>query len=171
MWQALGVPDALANELSQDNDVGASLGYPSETGLHTVVGVLGSGKTLAAHRLFQRATNRALEDASHPFPIFLDARDLSVSLTKFIENECKGYSDPYIQGVFLIVDGVDEKGFEAKAALLLQQAAAYVNANRRATVLLTTRTIPRTPERWRAAYNTRARRRPNSRVDKQDLWL
>ena len=140
MWQALGVPDALANELSQDNDVGASLEYPS-TGLHTVVGVLGSGKTLAAHRLFQRATNRALEDASHPFPIFLDARDLSVSLTKFIESECKGYSDPYIQGVFLIVDGVDEKGFEA-AALLLQQAAVYVNANRRATVLLTTRTFP-----------------------------
>ena len=141
MWQALGVPEALADELSRDKSVGSLLECPS-TGLYIVEGPLGSGKTLACHRLFQLATTRALEDSSHPFPIFLDARDLHGSLAKFIEKECKGYSDPYTQGLFLIVDGLDEKG-SGEGANLLQQALAYVNANSLATVLVTTRPFPR----------------------------
>ena len=141
MWIASGVPEKLAEELARDGHVGCVLEFPS-TGIQIVEGVQGSGKTLASHRLFQQATSRALKDSSHPFPIFLAARDLQGSLTEFIEKECKGFSDPFTQGVFLIVDGLDEKGFE-EGAYLLQQASAYVDANPRATVLLTTRPFPR----------------------------
>ena len=136
-WRALGVPEALADELSQDINVGGVLDYPGP-GAHTVEGALGSGKTLASHRLFQLATDRALEDSSQPFPIFLDARELHGSLSDYIEKECTGYANPHSQGVFLVVDGVDEIGVR-EGNYLLQQASAYVGANSRATVLTTAR--------------------------------
>ena len=112
-----------------------------ELGAFTVEGPLGSGKTLAAHRLFQLATDRALEDSSQPFPILLAARDLDGSLREYIEKECKGYADPFAQGVFLLVDGVDDKGAR-EGRDLLRQASVYVDANSRATIVIITRPIP-----------------------------
>ena len=138
-WLALGVPEALADELSQDNSVGGVLEYPG-LGVHTVEGALGSGKTLASQRLFQLATNRALEDSSQPFPIFLTATDLHSTLRDHVEKECRGYADPYIQGVFLVVDGVDEKGAK-EGTDLIRQASVYAGANPGATVLITTRPL------------------------------
>lgn len=136
-WQALGVPEAIADELSKDIDVGSVLDYPG-LGVHTVEGALGSGKTLASHRLFQLAVDRALTDSSQPFPILLAARELNGSLRGFIEKECKGYADPFTQGVFLLVDGVDERGAK-EGKDLLRQASVYVDANPQSTIVTTTR--------------------------------
>ena len=138
-WQALGVPDALAEEFSREANVGAVLKYPG-LGVHTLEGPLGSGKTLASQRMFQLAIIRALEDSSEPFPIFVTARDLHVPLKDYIEQECRGFADPFTQGVFVVVDGVDEKGAR-EGEELLRQASVYVDANPRATVLITTRSL------------------------------
>ena len=138
-WQALDVPEALAEELSRDPNVGGVLDYPGQ-GAYIVEGALGSGKTLASHRLFQLATDRALEDSTQPFPIFVSARDLNGSLRDHIDRQCKGNADPFIQGVFLLVDGVDERGAR-EGKDLLQQASVYVDANPRATVVTTIRPL------------------------------
>ena len=140
-WRALGVSEVLAEELSQDPEVGNVLDLP-DLGAITVEGALGSGKTLAAHRLFQLATDRTIEDSSERFPILLNARELDGSLRERIERECKGYADPFVQGVFVIVDGVDETGV-GEGKEILRQASVYVDANPQATVVMTTRPISR----------------------------
>ena len=63
---------------------------------------------------------------------------LHVPLKDYIEQECRGFADPFTQGVFVVVDGVDEKGAR-EGEDLLRQASVYVDANPRATVLITTR--------------------------------
>ncbi len=140
-WQSLGVAEAIADELSLDFAVGDKLAYP-DYGPHTVVAKIGHGKSLACHRLFQKAINRALEDPSQPFPVLLDAKDLRGSLINHIEAECHGCVDPFTQGVLLIIDGVDERGV-SEATELLRQASTYAGANPRARVLVTMRPIPR----------------------------
>ena len=138
-WRTLGVPEALAEELSRDSEVGNVLYFPN-VGAVTVEGALGSGKTLAAHRLFQLAADRAIEDSSKPFPILLNARDIDGSLQERIGRECQGYAEPFVQGVFVLVDGVDETGV-GEGKEILRQASVYVDANPRATVVITTRPI------------------------------
>ena len=139
-WQALGVPEPVAANLATDTRVGNTLEIPP-IGLHIVEGDLGVGKTLAAQRLFQTAAQHAIEDSSQSFPVFIKASRLTVPLGDYITQDCKGYADPYTQGVFVIVDGIDERGVREGNAIL-QEAVAYVGANAQATVVLTTRPLP-----------------------------
>ncbi|MXY43438.1 MAG: DUF4062 domain-containing protein [Dehalococcoidia bacterium] len=139
-WQALGVPEPVAANLATDTRVGNTLIIPP-AGLHIVEGDLGAGKTLAAQRLFQTAAQHATEDSSQSFPVFIKASRLTVPLSDHIAQDCKGYADPYTQGVFVIVDGIDERGLR-EGNTILQEALAYVGANAQATVVLTTRPLP-----------------------------
>ena len=139
-FRALGVGDSLAEELSYDPDVGAVL-EASDAGLSILVGPQGSGKTLAAHRLFQRTIDLYFKDSSTPFPVFLEARDVHDSLRDAIDQKCRGHADPYVQHVMVVVDAVDEKGI-SDARLLLRQMETLVDANPRAIVMATTRSLP-----------------------------
>ena len=139
-WQSLGVPEEIADQLSRDNDVGEILEFP-DYGPHSVQGIMGQGKSLACHRLFQAAIQRALDDPSQPFPVMLDAKDLQGSLREHLEKECHGCADPFTQGILLIVDGVDERGLR-EARELLQQVSAYTDTNQRARVVTSMRPIP-----------------------------
>ena len=139
-WQSLGVPEEIADELSRDIDVGKILEFP-EHGPHSLQGIMGQGKSLACHRLFQTAIQRALDDPSQPFPVMLEAKDLQGSLREHLEKECYGWADPFTQGILLIVDGVDERGLR-EAKDLLEQVSAYTDANRRARVVASMRSIP-----------------------------
>lgn len=138
-WRSLGVPEDVASALAADAAVGNVLAYPPP-GVHTVTGELGAGKTLAAERLYQTAILQALEDPSHPFPLFASAREVTTSLSNYIAQACQGYADPYVQGVLLIVDGLDERGTR-EANGLVQEALAYVDANPKATILFTSRSL------------------------------
>ncbi len=139
-WIALGVSEDLADELANDSRVGCVSNLPG-TGFYTIEAEQGAGKTLAAHRLYQLAIRRALTESSASYPIFLDARELQDSLRKYIELECKGYADPITQGVFLIVDGIDETDSE-KAKQLLEQIAAICGVSPNSTVVVGTRPVP-----------------------------
>lgn len=139
-WTALGVPEDLADDLAKDSAVGCVSDIP-ETGFYTIEADQGAGKTLAAHRLYQLAIRRALTESSAPYPIFLDARELQGSLRSHIELECKGYADPITQGVFLIVDGIDEAD-SGKAKQLQEQVAAICDISPNSTVIMCTRPIP-----------------------------
>ena len=79
-WSTLGVSDDLAEELAHDQSIGHELTVPT-TGVTTVFGEQGVGKTLAVERLLQRAIDAALEDSSQPYPIFTTARELGKSLS------------------------------------------------------------------------------------------
>ena len=139
-FRAVGVTDRLAEELSYDSDVGAVF-EASGAGLTLLVGPQGSGKTLAVHRLFQRTIALYLKDSSAPFPVFLEARDVYSSLREAIDRKCRNHADPYVQSIVVIVDSVDEKGI-GEANSLLRQMQTFVDANRRATGVVTTRPLP-----------------------------
>ena len=140
MWIALGVHDDIAAELSEDQSVGDMLEWTNQ-GLHMVAGDQGAGKTLALERLFQRLVMRALDDSSQPFPLLVSARGLSETLAEYVDRKSQGYSQPSVQGTSILIDGLDEIGVTA-ANRLLEQVAAYTNANSNATAIVTSRPLP-----------------------------
>ena len=140
MWISLGVPDGLAEELSEDRSIGDVINLP-DPGFHMVVGDQGIGKTLAVERLFQRAVSIALNDSSQPFPLMVNARDLHEPVNEYVDRLTEGYSIPSVQGSFVVVDGVDEVGV-SDANALNQQLAAYVKASPKSVVVVTARQLP-----------------------------
>ena len=64
LWTTLGVPEDIARELADDHSVGHKLTLPT-AGTLTVNAQQGSGKTLAAQRLYQLALINRLQG---PFP-------------------------------------------------------------------------------------------------------
>lgn len=111
-WLAIGVDDALADEMANDPDLGNRLEFPTP-GLHTVVGDQGLGKSLAVERLFQMAIINAIEDSLQPFPVFIRARELKIAVKDYIEQSLEGNADPYNPKVFVVIDGIDEVGPQA----------------------------------------------------------
>ena len=60
LWTTLGTPEDVASELAKDQSVGHRIEPPFE-GTLTVSAQQGSGKTLAAHRLYQLALQNRLQ--------------------------------------------------------------------------------------------------------------
>ena len=139
-WLSLGVDENIALEMVEDCELGDVLEIPP-AGVHAVVDNQGSGKTLAVERLLQRVIKNALADASQPFPLFINARDLNESVQAYIEGSLQGNADPFDPRVLLIIDGIDELGAN-RATDIYRQVRVYVDANARATVVSTARPLP-----------------------------
>ena len=140
MWTSLSVQEEMATELAEDQSVGDFLALPT-TGVLRVEGDQGSGKTLAAERLFQRAIDRALDDSSQPFPVFVSARDLRMPIGEYVEQISKGLSRTSLHGALIIVDGLDEIGVKA-ANSLLEKLSIFTDAQSTATAVVTSRPLP-----------------------------
>ena len=139
-WISLGVEEHIALQMAGESELGDVLDIPSP-GMHAILDVQGSGKTLAVERLFQRTVSNALADSSLPFPLFVSARDLNESIRDYVERSLQGNADPFDPRVLLIIDGIDELG--SKGALdICHEAKVYVDANQRATVISTARALP-----------------------------
>ena len=140
LWTTLGVPEDIASELADDHSVGHKLTIP-DTGTLTVNARQGSGKTLAAQRLYQIALANRLQDHSQPLPVFLNARNISGDLKDQIEGYTREHGTVYTQTVLVIIDGLDETG-RHKANQLLNQAQSYTDANQNVAAVLMTRPLP-----------------------------
>ena len=140
LWTSLGVPDNIATELAVDLDIGHKL-HPEPTGFQTIFASQGSGKTLAANRLYQHTIEERLVDHSQPFPVFLRAREIGGSLNRLIENATQGQASLYTDKVRLIVDGLDETG-RYDANQILDQIASYTDANNNVAAVVMTRPLP-----------------------------
>ena len=140
LWTTLGAPENIASELADDDSVGHKLTLPT-TGMLTVNAPQGSGKTLAAHRLYQLALVNRLQDHSQPLPIFLNARNISGDLKDHIEGHTREHGTVYTQRVLVIIDGLDETGRQ-KANQLLNQVQSYTDANQNVAAVVMTRPLP-----------------------------
>ena len=140
LWTTLEVPEDIASELADDHSVGHKLTLPA-TGTLTVNARQGSGKTLAAQRLYQLALANRLQDHSQPLPVFLNARNISGDLKDQIEGYTREHGTVYTQKVLVIIDGLDETG-RHKANQLLNQAQSYTDANQNVAAILMTRPLP-----------------------------
>ena len=140
LWATLGVPEDIAGELAEDHSVGHKLTIPT-TGTLAVNARQGSGKTLAAHRLYQLALLNRLQDHFQPLPVFLNARNISGDLKDHIEGYIREHGPVYTQRILVIIDGLDETG-RSKANQLLDQAHSYTDANRNVSAVVITRPLP-----------------------------
>ena len=140
LWTTLGVPEDIATELAEEQSVGHKLPLPA-TGTLTVNARQGSGKTLAAHRLYQQALLKRLQDHSQALPIFLNARNISGELKDQIEEHSRDQGGVYTQKVIVVIDGLDETGHH-KANRLLNQVQSYTDANQNAAAVVMTRPLP-----------------------------
>ena len=107
LWTTLGVPDEIAGDLAGDHSIGHKLQFPS-SGTLTVTAQQGSGKTLAAQRLYQQALVDRLQDHLQPFPIFLNARNINGDLKDQIERDTREHGTVYTQRILVIIDALDE---------------------------------------------------------------
>ena len=140
LWTTLGVPEDIAEEFADDHSVGHKLTLPT-TGTLTVSAQQGSGKTLAAHRLYQLALVNRLQDHSQPLPVFLNARSIGGELKDQIEEYTREQGTVYTQRVLIIIDALDETG-RHKANQLLNQAESYTDANRNVAAVVIARPLP-----------------------------
>ena len=140
LWTTLGVPEDIASELASDHAVGHKLPLPAG-GTLTVNARQGSGKTLAAQRLYQLALVNRLQDHSQPMPVFLNGRNIRGDLKDQIEKYTREHGTVYTQRVLVIIDGLDETG-RHKANQLLNQAQAYTDANQNVAAVVMTRPLP-----------------------------
>ena len=140
LWTTLGVQDDDARELADDHSIGHKL-EPPTNGILEVIAKQGSGKTLAAHRLFQHAIGRRLQDHLEPLPVFLNARHISGEPKDYIDLAVGDQGSVYTQRVLAIIDGLDEIGaYEANQ--MLGSLASYTEANPNVAVVLMVRSLP-----------------------------
>ena len=109
LWTTFGVPDDIAQELANDQSIGHKLELPT-SGVLQVIATQGSGKTLAAHRLYQRAITNRLNNRLEPLVVFLNARAITGGLKDFIEKAVGDQGSVYTQPLLVIIDGLDEVG-------------------------------------------------------------
>ena len=140
LWTTLGAPEDIASELAVDHAIGHKLTMPT-TGTLTVHAQQGSGKTLAAHRLYQLALQNRLQDHSQPLPVFLNARNISGDLKDQIEDQTSEHGTVYTQKVLVIIDGLDETG-RHKGNQIIDQVQSYTDANQDVTTVVMTRPLP-----------------------------
>lgn len=140
-WQAVGLARAEACALADDRELGdpaTTLGSPIKEPICVITGDFGSGKSLVAERLLQKAIDAATKTPDSPVPIFLRARDVLGHLQEKAEQSSSGIGNPKLQGANIVVDGADEVGVDA-AAELLAEARLLANTWPKTSIIITTR--------------------------------
>ena len=140
MWTTLEVPDEIATALMEDQSVGDVFALPN-SGLHVLLGDQGTGKSLAGERLLQKSIDLALEDASQPFPVFINARQFNEPLNEYVNRITGDVASPFIQGTFVVVDKIDELGI-TEANNLIDQLVVSADANPKSTLIASLRPLP-----------------------------
>ena len=142
-WQSIGLPVAEARALAQNRTVGdVPVGLlPTSTDPVVIwTAPLGSGKSIAAERAHQRDLDAAAADPEAPTPVFLRASEGLPDLSARVEAAAAELGDVRRIGAAVIIDGVDEVGYE-RAAALLSQARTLTGTWPPSTVILTSRPL------------------------------
>lgn len=143
-WEALGIPEEMARELANSE----SIGKPFEGSLPTqgkrlvvIEGDFGTGKSLLAERVFQIKCREYLKQHSGPVPVYIEAQTIVHTVEERVRSALDGLWDPYVQGTFLIVDGLDETG-GTKGDAILRDLKVIASSWGSTLVLATSRSLP-----------------------------
>jgi hypothetical protein len=143
-WRGVGLPQQEAGALAEDHAVGLPVRElaPGE-GRPVVVwtGKIGAGKSIAAERVHQAAIDFAREESSAPVPVFLHASEIDGDLASAVADKGNEVGDPRTRGAAVVIDALDEVGYEAAEAVL-GQARVLAETWPATTVLLTSRPLP-----------------------------
>jgi len=113
-WVSVGVSASLAEELTDDPNVGGCRpevrSRLKEKRFVVLEGDFGSGKSVSAERWHAEALETALHDEHAAVPVYLEAQAVKNSLIEAVRAEAKDLGDPRSVGVRLVLDGLDESG-------------------------------------------------------------
>ena len=116
-FSALGLSDALVDEFADDPSIGPPPPGAGGTGVRLIVGEAGSGKSIAADRLYLEQLARFESGADLRVPVYLRARDVAPG-----ELGMRVFASPFgsvgDHGAFVIIDGADEPGPSTPQGLL-----------------------------------------------------
>jgi len=142
-WQAAGLSLTEACSLADDSSIGdpvAMIPNGVKEPVCVICGEFGSGKSLTAERLLQKAIIDSRDNTGVPIPVYLRAHDALGKLREKSEAACGGLGDPGAQGAYIVVDGADEVGIDA-ASELLTEARILANTWPNTKVLITSRPV------------------------------
>jgi hypothetical protein len=143
-WRGVGRPGREAGDLANDLTLGSadsSLLPEPDNPLVVWTAPMGSGKSIAAERHHQAALERAVADEDAALPVFLRAADCVPSLQAAVQSAAAEVGEVRQLGARIVVDGVDEVGYQA-AGELLTQARVLAGTWPKTTLLLTSRSLP-----------------------------
>ena len=143
-WRGVGLPVREAADLADDLALGSadsSLLPEPDNPLVVWTAPMGSGKSIAAERHHQAALERAVADEEAALPVFLRAADCVPSLQAAVQAAAAEVGEVRQLGASIVVDGVDEVGYQA-AGELLTQARVLAGTWPKTTLLLTSRSVP-----------------------------
>ncbi|MCY3705759.1 MAG: hypothetical protein OXH08_09690 [Gammaproteobacteria bacterium] len=143
-WQAAGVPREIALRMLEQTDVGSAPPALLPTRSHPVsllTGDFGIGKSLAAERALQAAIAASQERQATAIPVFVPADELVGPLEAAVRQRATELGDPRTEGVFLVVDGLEQAGV-GDALRILNQTRALVETWPSTLALVTSRTLP-----------------------------
>lgn len=143
-WAGVGIPPGEARQLAEDRTIGAvdAALYPDVAKPLVIwTAPMGSGKSIASERHHQGCLEATASDHAAPAPVFLRAADCLPSLQTAVEAAASELGEVRSAGAGVVIDGVDEVGYQA-AAELLTQARVLAGTWPSTTVLMTSRPVP-----------------------------
>lgn len=143
-WMAAGLDVDSSRALAADRTIAAvPSGVERELRepMKLLTGGPGGGKSSAAERVHQSDIARYRDDGTAPIPVFLPATDLTEDVIGRVLLETRGLGDLEQNGASLVLDGLDEVGWEA-AHGLVRGVRACVERWPGTTALLTARPFP-----------------------------
>ena len=142
-WQAAGVPRDVAFQMLETR-VGSAPPELLPTRRHPIsllTGDFGMGKSLAAERALQAAIASAREGQARAIPVFVQADELGGPLEPAVRRHASELGDPRIEGVYLVVDGLEQAGV-GDALRILDEARVLVETWPGSRALVTSRALP-----------------------------
>ena len=143
-WQAAGVPRDVAFQMLEETRVGSAPPELLPTRRHPIsllTGDFGIGKSLAAERALQAAIAASQEGQATAIPVFVQADELVGPLEPAVRQHASELGDPRIEGVFLVVDGLEQAGV-GDAIRILDETRALVETWPGSRALVTSRALP-----------------------------
>ena len=142
-WQAAGVPRDIALQMLEQTDIGSAPPDLLPKHSHPVsllTGDFGIGKSLAAERALQAAIAASQEGQATAIPVFVQADELVGPLEAAVRQLATELGDPGTDGVFLVVDGLEQAGV-GDALRILNETRALVETWPGTLALVTSRAL------------------------------
>lgn len=143
-WQAAGVPRDLAFQMLEETQVGSAPPELLPTRRHPIsllTGDFGMGKSLAAERALQAAIASSRQGQARAIPVFVHADKLGGPLEPAVCRHASELGDPRSEGVFLVVDGLEQAGV-GDALRILDETRVLVETWPGSRALVTSRPLP-----------------------------
>jgi len=146
-WMAAGLTESEAAALADDPLVGKPDDwFTAHQGKPVVVveGSLGAGKSLIVERLLQSAIQAAQQSEEAPLPAYIPAEAMKRSmgqLREVVAAKTSRLGDASIRGAFLVLDGLDEIGWDC-ATRLFDEARVLLHTWPSSRLVIASRPLP-----------------------------